>query len=571
MFTVSLISTIKKIKILKHGFSVTRNCTKTVLGEKVVPLTENTLLGRMMIYLNNVNKNFDSSPMQVNGSNTINNLVHGKTDSLRKLTIDQIANLFYAANISILSHSKQNLRKVLDILDVECCLRLASMEPNKILKVLSAFMYVVPNRITEYKFYHYATDDIDRCLKQCTKEELIHFIFYIGLQKKSKRAQTLLKKCLRNFNKDLVHNLTIEDLCIICNSTFRTNTKISNVHLLDQIKQVLNDNLSLLKDPALLITLIKTIQHNHYQDDDLLSTISCTIFFNKTFQYYTFATICHLLSAYADWLYYDEELFNLFIKQALKQLEETSVKSKKTYLTEQMRTKDILVFLRCISTLNCSNIDKEHLENLITLNIMERLSLGEFKNGVEQIVDIILYLWMIGCRPYKLIQIALTSENVGVIRKNNPKTVPHLNLLLSIIEYEENQLFQDLHLKYSSLTNFNSNQQIKSRPMLEKLLSIVQSTSTDIEKFEINYQVLHLNILGISGYKHGKKAVNIELLDGHTCVKNKKNYPNGWMQLKLRILEEQEEPLITINLEDVIAMNTSELQEFLEDEINLIC
>ncbi|KAF5300865.1 hypothetical protein FQR65_LT09027 [Abscondita terminalis] len=525
----------------------------------------------MMVYLNNGNKNLESNPIQINGTNNINSLVHGKTNILQKLTVDQIANLFYVANLSILSHSKQNLRRVLDVLDVECCLRLNTMEPNAILKVLNAFMHVVPNRITEFKFYHHATNDIHRCLKQCTKEEIIHFIFFIGLQKKSKNAQLLLRTCLKEFKKDFVHNLTIEDLCIICNSTFRTNTKISNSYLLDRIKKVLLDNLSLLKDPALLITLIKTIQHNHYQDDDLLSTISCTIFFNKTIQYYTFATISHLLSAYADWLYYDEELFHLFIQQSLKQLENTNIKSTKTYLTEQLRTKDILVFLRSISVLNCKNSDKEHLERLVTSNILKRITLGEFRNGVEPIVDIILYMWMFGCRPYELIKFALTPEYVKLVQKNNTKSLPHLNLLLSIIEYEDKNLFKDLNLEYSLVTNFNFNQQIKSRPLLEKLLSAVQSTSTELDKFEINYQILHLNILGITGYKRGNKAVNIELLDTYTCVKNKENHPNGWMQLKLRILEEFEEPLITVCLDEVNINDGSELQEFLEDEIKLMC
>ncbi|KAK5649090.1 hypothetical protein RI129_003982 [Pyrocoelia pectoralis] len=417
MYINCLVSIIKKTKLIKYDQLITRNYSKTLLGDKVTPLEENTLLGRMLMYINNTNDCRNS--VEIVGTSAIENLTQFKTNDLYKLNVDQIANLFYTANISILSHNKQHLRKILDMLDVECCLRLTKMEPNNILKLLSAFMHVVPNRITEYKFYNYATDDIDRCLKVCSKKELIKFIFYIGLQKKGKKAQVLLRKCLRTVNKQYLENLTLEDLCIICNSTYRTNTKITNLHLLEKVKQTLNENLSLLKDPALLITLVKTIKHNNYQDEDLLTTISCTIFFNKTLQYYTFTAICHLLSLYARYLYYDEELFNLFIPHSIRLLQDAVIKSHRAHLTEQMRTKDIKMFLSSISKLNCT-VDSEALQKAIMSNLYQRISLKDFE--IDLLVEIILYLWMLKCRPYDLLTLILTPENVASIDSKYTQT-----------------------------------------------------------------------------------------------------------------------------------------------------
>ncbi|KAF5292294.1 hypothetical protein FQA39_LY03328 [Lamprigera yunnana] len=561
MFTFSCMFIVKTFKAFKNGSSLARCYSRTILGEKVIPLTENTLLGRMMVYLNNPNKLLDSTLTEIEGSNTINQLIHGRMNVLNKLSVKQIENLFYTANISILNQSTHNLRKVLDLLDIECCLRLTNMEPNNVLKLLSAFMHVVPNRITEYKFYNYATDDIDRCLGQCSKQELIHFMFYIGLKKHSKKAQSMLRKCLRNLNFD---SLTIEDLCIICNSTYRTKTKISNPHLLEKIKQTINDNLVLLKDPAFLITLIKTIQHNHKEDEDLLSTISCTIFFNKTIQYYSFTTVSHLLSLYAQYSYYDKELFQLFIKHCISQLENVNIKCKKTYFMEQTRTKDILIFLKSISYLNCEIIDKDLMENVVTSNMQQRIALGEFKNNLEDLLLIILYLWILGCRPHQLIRFTLTPHNLQTLNKNS-----NTNLLLSIIEYEDKELLDDLNVKTVPFLNFIPEHQLKSRPSLNGLLSVVETTSTGIEKFDINCQISHLNILGITGYKNGKEAVNLELLDEYTCLKNTDHHPNGFMQLKLRILEDSDIPLIVVRKEDVDKMDRTELKEFIENEILL--
>lgn len=415
-------SILRNYPILKNINKVTvRQSSKTILGDKITPLTENTLLGRMLLYLNNSVDKISDNSFQQDGTNVINNLIHGKTNGLRSLNVDQIAALVYNVNTNILSHNKQNLRKVLDLLDVECCFRINTMKPDSILKLLSAFMHVTPNRITDYKFYHYATDNIDRCIKDISEKELLQFMFYIGLQKKTNKAQVILRKCLRNINKELLDKLSVEDLCIVCNSTYRTNTKISNAHLLQKIKQTLNDNLNLMKDPALFVTLLKTVKQNHYEDEDLLSTISCTIFFNNTVQYYNFTTICYILSLYADYLYYDEELLNLLIERGIEQLKTSSeVATKNMYLTEQLRAKDITILLWAMSVLGYSMNDTKIMKDTFLPKIKERVSIGEYKSRPDMLIDTILYMWMLNYHAIEILPHALTKENIKYVRgKNN--------------------------------------------------------------------------------------------------------------------------------------------------------
>lgn len=70
-----------------------------------------------------------------------------------------------------------------------------------------------------------------------------------------------------------------------------------------------------------------------------------------------------------------------------------------------------------------------------------------------------------------------------------------------------------------------------------------------VNKFEVSYEVPYLEICGIVGYtKKVYKTVNIEVLDDYVSLKNRNNVPNGPMQLKLRILRELDNALITVSM-----------------------
>lgn len=408
---------------MTNGFQsqVRRQTTKTVLNDKITPLTENTLLGRIVIYLNNNADKFKVQAMQFNGTDAIESIIYGKANNLRGLSLNEITSLFYYVNNNnTLGHNKQRMRRLLDLLDVECCLRKQNLIPSKILQLLNAFMFVVPNRITEYKFYQHVMKDTDKYLKITTKNELMQFIFYIGLSKHNKEAQVLLKKCLRNIIKEHLELVTTEDLCIICNSCYRTKTMISNLSFLNKIKDTLNGNLSLLKDATLLATLIKAIIQNHSQDDDLLSTISCTIFFNKTVKYYTFTTMSYILALFSDYLYYDEALLNFFTQKCIQELEKTgSVQSKSLHISQQLRAKDITRFLWAISNLGYGGVNKEIIDGIIVPKIQERIDIGEFKHSPYQLLSSVLHLWMLNCKPYDLISYIITLEDKQYLKGNN--------------------------------------------------------------------------------------------------------------------------------------------------------
>lgn len=115
--------------------------------------------------------------------------------------------------------------------------------------------------------------------------------------------------------------------------------------------------------------------------------------------------------------------------------------------------------------------------------------------------------------------------------------------------FENKPLFKELNIKPDASNKLDKELQMKRRPVLKRVLDNLKAVlhKTELNKFEANYQVPHLNILGITGYKKNiYKAVHIEVLDDYVCVKNEECRERGLMQLKLRILDGFEEAVILV-------------------------
>lgn len=388
--------------------------TRTQAGDKIVELNEETLTGRFLTYLNsnktklNEFRNEEIDMLSKLKRNTAHNLQYCSTEEVRNL-------LLLAKDPNFIT-KKWEFIKVFAALDLECSNRLEKLQPKTILDFLNIYMQIIPNRIVECTFYQLGIDHLSANIENLTKSELVQFIFYAGLRKRDKRTQGIIKSCLKHLKKETIQELSCEELCIICNATFKTSTKVTNKHFLNKVKNYLNDNLNLLKDPAVFITLIKTIRHNHYEDDNLLSTISCTIFFNKTMECYSFAAMCHILALYADWLYYEEELLKHFCNKCIEELKNFELNHKYTYITRYIRDKDIKRFLWSLSTLGYGEVDCDVVQNTIIPKIVERITEGELSKDPESLVEMMLYLWMMNYQAVELVPYIFTNKNIARIR-----------------------------------------------------------------------------------------------------------------------------------------------------------
>ncbi|XP_030766286.1 uncharacterized protein LOC115890246 isoform X2 [Sitophilus oryzae] len=553
-----------------NGRTSLKYFSKTIAGDRFKPLAGNTLTGRFLLYLNNFNS--IEEPAKLDSCSLINTLKYHPRDVVKLETTGVVKALTLLPDRKFVQN-KQDYTKLLNLIDGECCDRLASQDVTGIIRLLHSFMSANPNRLTETRYFSLALDDLIKTCDKLSKNELVQVIFFIGLLKKCSKAQYMLRICLNKFNKQFINELTQEDLCIICNSTFKTSTKIKNKGLLEKVKCHISQNLFILNDPAIFVTLIKTLRHNRYQDEDLLNTITCTMFFNKTINDYSFTAISHVLALYSDYLYHHETVLKILSEESIRKLKSNQYKAKDTYLIDQPRTKDIKRFLWALSNLNYK-LAKEDIETVIIPQIVNRIKSGECENNPGSFVDIALYLWMMHYKAYNLIKHVLTKENISVMRATNPTSIRSMNLLLVCIFYEDAELYTSLNLCPDNRNNYDMNIQLQKRPLLNEIMANLKLISLEnhIDKYQSQCQVPYINIIGITGYhKKVYKSINIEILDDYTCLKNTDSLPTGLMELKLRILEKCDEALITIEASDVIDCNNNELQEILKDEVSLVC
>ncbi|XP_076267630.1 uncharacterized protein LOC143200801 isoform X1 [Rhynchophorus ferrugineus] len=515
--------------------------SRAVTGDKIRPLNEDTLTGRFLLYLKKLNsiENVKSNEC----FNLINTLKHYPRDIVKFDTRQVIKALTLLTDRDFIQN-KQDYTKILNLIDKECCNRLKTHNIQMTISLLHSFLSVNPNRLTECHYFNLALEVIVKSIDKLSKEELVQTIFFIGFLKKCNKSQNMLKVCLEKLNNQVINDLTEEDLCIICNSTFKTSTQIKNKLFLKRVKHFINENLSLLKDPAVLITFLKTLRHNRYQDDDILSTLSCTIFFNKTISCYSFTALSHILAVYSDYLYYDEPLLKAFSQEGLNLLKESKYVSKDTYLSEQPRLKDIKRFLWALSNLNYK-LEKEDIENCILPQVQERLKDSDPKT----IVDIILYMWMMNYKAIDLINECLNDTNIQKIKATNPISQRSLNLLLICMYYEDIDMYNKLKTRPNLSHKYHHNKQLQRRPVLRDINNHFSAISKefDIDKCDLHCQIPFINIIGITGFrKNIYKLVNIEVLDDYTCLKNTDRVPTGLMDLKLRLLDKCDEALIVI-------------------------
>lgn len=118
------------------------------------------------------------------------------------------------------------------------------------------------------------------------------------------------------------------------------------------------------------------------------------------------------------------------------------------------------------------------------------------------------------------------------------------------MKFENPCLFKKIGIELVGEFFFNVDLQIKNRPYLQRIFESLISISVDhkVLRFSYTCEVPHLNVVGITGFgTNDKKLVHIEVFDDFVCVKNKPNQFTGNMQMKLRILENQDEALITVS------------------------
>ncbi|KAL3287453.1 hypothetical protein HHI36_001924 [Cryptolaemus montrouzieri] len=553
-------------KLLNYFNKYARSYARYIAGETTISLDQSTLTGRLINYLKNEKTEVNEKTEHFNSKEILCSLRKG-TWNLGTLPSNTLINIIRTLENQDLVKSNAEFYRILRVVDEGCCFHYQNLNATEILDLLDAYMNLLPNRITDLKFYNNAVNYLFSISDKLKGKDYMRYIFHIALMKKCLKSQKMLRQTLSLLKNEDINDLSCEDLCIIANSTFKTSTKIPNKNILYKIKNYLNDNLMLLKDPAIFVTLTKTLRHNRFYDEDLLASISCAIFFNKAFEFYTFQTYCHLLALYSDNLYYDEKLLKFL---TMKCLEELKFDSADKIGSARIRAKDIVRFLWGISNLNCKYLTKEDIKSIIIPKIIENIHYS--KLSLNQLIDVFMYLWISNYKCYELVPFLLEHKNIleQIPDKNSRQ---RLNQLLICIFHEDRQLYKKIGIIPQGSNDFVLSQHLKNRPCLQEVVRSLETIGPKMNiKFKVGYQIPYMNILGIIGYeKNMYKSVNIEVLDHFTTLKNTDSQPSGLMQMKLRILDGSEEALIVIKENDIEYLTEAEREEFLQEELDLVC
>jgi len=160
-----------------------------------------------------------------------------------------------STEVQSLSHLNKNLNMLLEKLD-------QNFDDSK--------------SIVNNETYSSAMSDFPKILEKtfASKDQLVKMLFYIGLQKKTKQAQTLTNNVLNSLQKNF-DDLTLEDTCILASTVFRSSLPKINSRSVKLIADSVHKNLdNLLQNPADLVCLIKTLRQQRHHNFELLQNLA---------------------------------------------------------------------------------------------------------------------------------------------------------------------------------------------------------------------------------------------------------------------------------------------------------
>lgn len=331
--------------------------------------------------------------------------------SLQNSTIQEKNNEKLLKNIDLVNKindlnalkGKKLLNKINEI-DRKCCERLPKLDKVEIFMILNSFATNTPYYVKNLKFFQELLNKIRSYVNKLSLTEVIQLCFYAGLLKKDIHSQQILRLSLKQFdNENILNKLKLDDLIILINAAFKTSMQINQMNVLKEIKNRVYDRLEILNDEAFFVTIIKSCRHNLNYDEEFLLTIANTMFFNKTIETYNFTALAHILTLYADALYFDIILIDNLYKFCFDHLKKVKVKNIKLHYSKSLRVKDLSRFLWSLSYLGYENFKNDDYENIILPLINDFVELGTVENNIEDFVGITLSLWTLGFYPENIL------------------------------------------------------------------------------------------------------------------------------------------------------------------------
>lgn len=467
----------------------------------------------------------------------ITHKISNNTKIMNKLEIENIfKNKNYLSSIDIndlLSYMliisdnrfKKNYQIIVKNVDDELCNRLNNkfliddfndrcryyskiMELLKIIDTILYFINCMPNYY-KMKSYDICINNLKNIIKN-GDIKLSHFIqciFYLSTLKNDQSNQSILKFTLNKLSLQLnvIENLTLIELSILCNSYHKYSLQILSKPLIDIFNKTIEKYMDdLLMKEFNCLGILKILCTAKYHNYSVLDKISKRLFNNydknlnneKTIvSQYTFTQIVYLLKLYSNAFYGSENFINYLADEAITKLE-IIYKNE-----EYIRAKDVSILLKSLCQFGFDSLKQRAKYNIYPIiNDVINNNLFE-KYELKSLSEIILWFCIMGdiCDKCFLEKI-VSKEFIKKCKSDHKnKTISRMNLLITILSIEK-LLPDDVINQLMELIEPASGYETKNLVNdVHKVVEFLAKTNKEIIKsVEMGFQIPNLFIPGIT-------------------------------------------------------------------------
>lgn len=449
---------------------------------------------------------------------------------LRTVPSDQLPKLLIFTYTYKTNADVNNFVDAVNELDIECTRRLPEMDFHTILSLMYAFMYLIPNRITQTTFYQNSiTKLINEFSSNATKSKFVEVCFYLGMSKKNRNFSDVMEHFLIEYFDRFLPELNSTDFGIVCNSAFKTSTRITSELYQDRIIKEIVEAKEV--NIPLLITLIKSVRHNRVKSNEIQSYLKNILLNGSQLDDLDFKGLTHLFAYFSDNLFMANDIYEYFVETGMAKLESE----------DNIRPKDIATFIWSCSNLGLELLEKDDI-NLIAKIIDDKCENYEYKFCPDELVDSILSLWTMGYKVSSLVPMIYKNKNLfKTQRPDRVRLDSRLKLLLSCVSIEAPEVMDSIPENGKGVGfdehSLAPDHLIKHRKKLQDVGYALKDLRDEFDITNINFvsPIKYLNIAGISVEFSDKKDCFIEVLDNSNTLLDRST-PTGLLKLKMRLL-----------------------------------
>lgn len=473
---------------------------------------------------------------------------HTFRQEISKIETNQLSKLVVYSALYRCRSQVFDFVEVLNSIDKECTRRLQSdLAFDDIIKILAAFMYVIPNKIVKLNFYQEALPKLlIEFERNANPDNFIKMIFYMGLYKRNRSGSEYIKSALNLYlDKYLEHDISQMDFAILSNSTFKTSAKIMNSNFNNRLIKELGElNVTSEVDVPLLITYIKSIRLNRIKSTKITETIK-TLIMNEKLNELEFKGYTHILAYFADNLVNDPKIIDFLVSNCIKTLDrlhDLMIKDKDEFqdINSEIRPKDLSTLVWACSHLNFDLNAGKNFKTIADI-LFFKVSNQEYRYCFDELVDTVLSLWILNCKSTDLMNLVFNNREFNKFdNPDKPKIETRKKLLMTCAEIESPKEFSKRsENRKSVLGDIAPDYLIKNRPSLIKVANIIENLSDkyNIKSVKFITQIKYLNIVGIYvEFLSRNDGIHFEILDNSNSLADQVS-PMGLFNMKLRLLE----------------------------------